>query len=162
MTAQNYQINPKVLLVTLQKDKFSYRRRPHPKTMDWATGYAVCDSCSMTDPGIQSHRGFGMQVDNGPEFCVGITMIKTNLLLRKRHSLPALIIRKWFRKSWATAFLYTYTRAYHGKIFGGFGRPGCKVASQRFAVTVGQFYQFGSFKTAPAADPPTTPRHYPR
>ena len=61
--AQKYQINPKYLLTLLQKEQ-SLITNPHPtvKTLGWATGYAVCDSCSMDNPYLQKYKGFYNQV----------------------------------------------------------------------------------------------------
>ncbi len=60
-----YKINPKYLLVLLQKEQ-SLITDPSPtqKQLDWATGYAVCDSCLMTDNEIQKYKGFYNQVTN--------------------------------------------------------------------------------------------------
>jgi hypothetical protein len=63
--AVRYQVNPKYLLVTLQKEQSLITDdSPTNKQLDWAAGYAVCDSCSMSDPRIQKHKGFGQQVDD--------------------------------------------------------------------------------------------------
>ncbi len=61
--AQTYQINPKYLLVLLQKEQ-SLITNPTPslKALDWACGYAICDDCSMTDSVLQEYRGFYKQV----------------------------------------------------------------------------------------------------
>lgn len=65
--AKEYSINPQYLLVLLQKEQSLIERRGNPsqKALDWATGYAVCDSCSLSDPSIQKYKGFGKQVDAG-------------------------------------------------------------------------------------------------
>lgn len=64
--AQNYQVNPQYILVLLQKEQgLIQMENPTEKRLSWATGYAVCDSCSMDDPRIQKYKGFGKQVDNG-------------------------------------------------------------------------------------------------
>jgi len=62
--ATRYQMNPKYLLVLLQKEQ-SLIEDPNPSQnqLDWATGYAVCDSCSKDDPLIQKFKGFAKQVD---------------------------------------------------------------------------------------------------
>lgn len=39
-------------------------KSPTQKQLDWATGYGVCDNCSMNDPAIQRWRGFGRQVNS--------------------------------------------------------------------------------------------------
>lgn len=57
-------INPKYLLVTLQKEQ-SLVEDPSP-TQDqyqWASGWGVCDSCSKSDPKIQKYKGFKNQVE---------------------------------------------------------------------------------------------------
>lgn len=58
-----YGINPKVLLVLLQKEQ-SLIENPSPTqyNYDWATGFARCDSCSANDPAVSAYKGFGMQV----------------------------------------------------------------------------------------------------
>lgn len=63
--SKQYKINPKYLLVLLQKEQ-SLITDPNPsqKQLDWATGYAVCDSCLMTDNEIQKYKGFYNQVTN--------------------------------------------------------------------------------------------------
>jgi hypothetical protein len=62
--AQAYKINPKWILTTLQKEQ-SLITNPSPSqyNLDWAMGYAVCDSCSVDDPQVQLFKGFGTQVD---------------------------------------------------------------------------------------------------
>lgn len=63
--AQQNGINPRFLLVLLQKEQ-SLVEDPDPtqKQYDWATGYGVCDSCSMSDTGIARWQGFGKQVNS--------------------------------------------------------------------------------------------------
>ncbi len=64
-SAQTHQINPKYLLVTLQKEQSLITDdTPSQRQLDWATGYAVCDSCSREDPKVAKHKGFGKQVDD--------------------------------------------------------------------------------------------------
>lgn len=64
-TAQNVGINPKFILVLIQKEQ-SLVEDPDPteKQLDWAAGYAVCDDCSTTDESIQRWSGFGKQVNS--------------------------------------------------------------------------------------------------
>ena len=58
-------INPKFLIVLLQKEQSLIEaKNPTQRQLDWATGYAVCDSCSMDDPAIQRWKGFGKQVNS--------------------------------------------------------------------------------------------------
>lgn len=64
-TAQQHNINPKFLLVLLQKEQSLVEDDdPTQKQLDWAAGYAVCDHCSMNDPVIQRWKGFGKQVNS--------------------------------------------------------------------------------------------------
>lgn len=112
--AQNYKISPKWILATLQKEQ-SLITNPLPSqyNLDWAMGYAVCDSCSVDDPQVQLFKGFGTQVDRAtwriryyyenPEkfnFRVGKLSLVDN-----RDVLP-------FNQ--ATANLYNYTPHIHG------------------------------------------------
>jgi hypothetical protein len=62
--AQTYQINPKLLLVMLQKEQSLIEdSAPEQKQYDWAMGYGVCDDCSMNDPALMVFKGFGAQID---------------------------------------------------------------------------------------------------
>lgn len=64
-SAQDFQINPKFLLALLQKEQSLVEHPlPQPNQYDWATGYAVCDSCTTTDPDLQKFKGFYNQVYN--------------------------------------------------------------------------------------------------
>lgn len=63
--AQTHNISPKFLLVLLQKEQSLIEDDdPTDRQLDWATGYAVCDSCSKDDPAIQRWKGFGKQVNS--------------------------------------------------------------------------------------------------
>lgn len=114
--AQNYKINPKFLLVTLQKEQsLVVDDAPTQKQLDWATGYAVCDSCSLSDPKVVKFKGFGLQVASS----AGIMRwyydnkdIKSYIL---KKDIPTFINQQQvIPQSWATAFLYTYTPHLHG------------------------------------------------
>lgn len=64
-SSQRYGINPKVLLVLVQKEQSLITDdSPTTKQLDWATGYGVCDSCSMSDPRLTRWQGFGKQVNS--------------------------------------------------------------------------------------------------
>jgi len=113
--AQTYQINPKYVLVTLQKEQsLITAQNPTQKQLDWAAGYAVCDSCSMDDPNIQKYKGFAKQVDN----TAGIIRWyyeNTDHPVVKQVNTPIKIDSQTITpQSWATAFLYTYTPHLHG------------------------------------------------
>lgn len=113
--AHEYQINPKFLLVTLQKEQSLITDdSPTQKQLDWAMGYAVCDSCSMSDPKIQKYKGFGKQVDNGAGIMrwyynnTGHSVVKKKDVTVNIDNVPVT------PQSWATAFMYTYTPHIHG------------------------------------------------
>lgn len=64
--AQRYKVCPKFILTMLQKEQglIQWNGIPPEKRLDWATGYAVCDGCSLSDPKVVKYKGFGKQVDN--------------------------------------------------------------------------------------------------
>ncbi|MCC6639128.1 hypothetical protein IT409_01055 [Candidatus Falkowbacteria bacterium] len=64
LSAHANKINPRWILVTLQKEQSLVLEQSSPiqDRLDWAMGYGVCDSCSKDDPGIQKFRGFAKQV----------------------------------------------------------------------------------------------------
>jgi len=113
--AKTYQINPKFLLVTLQKEQSLVTDdSPSQKQLDWATGYAVCDSCSMSDPDIQDHKGFGKQVDNAAGLMRWYYDNKNQGFVKKKDVPTIIDGTEVIPQSWATAFLYTYTPHFHG------------------------------------------------
>ena len=62
--AATWSISPKFLLTLLQREQ-SIVEDPAPTQgqFDWATGFAVCDSCSTDDPDVAAWRGFANQVE---------------------------------------------------------------------------------------------------
>lgn len=113
--AQNYQVNPKYLLVTLQKEQSLITDdTPTSKQLDWATGYAVCDSCSMSDPRLQKHKGFGKQVDDAAGIMRWYYDNRANPVVIKKDTPIRIDDLTVTPQSWATAFLYTYTPHLHG------------------------------------------------
>jgi hypothetical protein len=113
-------INPKVLIVLLQKEQSLIEETsPSQKALDWATGYAVCDNCSMSDPTIQRFKGFGKQVNSASlqfydymsnpqnySYKAGGTYTVANT------NKPSMIVQP---KTQATAALYNYTpHVYNG------------------------------------------------
>lgn len=115
-SAQRYRINPKFLLVTLQKEQsLITTKSPTQKQLDWATGYAICDSCSMNDPNLLKFKGFGKQVDNAAGLMRWYYDNRTTSGFIKQKDIPILINNTPVTPlSWATAFLYTYTPHLHG------------------------------------------------
>ncbi len=110
-SARNYQINPKYLLVKLQKEQsLVTSQNPTQRQLDWATGYGACDSCDTTDPRLEKYKGFGKQVDNA----AGIMRWYYENAGREQwikkpntsYTIDTTIITP---ANQATAFLYTYT-----------------------------------------------------
>ncbi len=119
-TAQNVGINPKFLLVLLQKEQSLIEDdEPTENQLDWATGYAVCDDCSKSDPKIQRWRGFGKQVNSAAlQFVEGYlediaTTGKTQGVYGP--NIPVKINNTTvIPENAATAALYAYTPHLHG------------------------------------------------
>jgi hypothetical protein len=63
--AQRYTINPKYIMVLLQKESGIVEGTPTQKLLDWATGYALCDRCQRTAPLAQKYKGLAKQIDAG-------------------------------------------------------------------------------------------------
>ncbi|MDO8509837.1 MAG: serine hydrolase, partial [bacterium] len=113
--AQAFQINPKFLLVTLQKEQSLVTDDfPTQKQLDWATGYAVCDSCSMSDPKVVKHKGFGKQVEDAAGIMRWYYNNNDKSYIKKKDVLTLIDKTDVIPGSWATAFLYTYTPHLHG------------------------------------------------
>lgn len=114
--AQSYEISPKVLLVTLQKEQSLITdTTPSQKQLDWATGYGVCDSCSMSDPNIQKYKGFANQVDYAAGWKRWFMDNVLTLSWAKQPGQTYLIdSREVTPNNIATAAFYTYTPHYNG------------------------------------------------
>jgi hypothetical protein len=112
--SQLYKISPKWVLATLQKEQ-SLITNPSPSqyNLDWAMGYAVCDSCSVDDPRVQRFKGFGTQIDRAtwriryytehPE--------EFNFHVGQLYNIDGLDVLIYNQ---ATANLYNYTPHIHG------------------------------------------------
>lgn len=114
--AQTYKISPKVLLVTLQKEQsLITTKTPTQKQLDWAAGYGVCDSCSLSDPNIQKYKGFATQVDYAAGWKRWYLDNVANLNWVKKPGQTYLIDTYQITPAnYATAGFYTYTPHYHG------------------------------------------------
>jgi hypothetical protein len=128
-------ISQKYLLVLLQKEQsLITSRTPSDYQLNWATGYAVCDSCSTEDPRVQKFKGFYKQVDWGARAFVNT---ETNQWGTPKGYLPSIAkigktISGWGPRipkvtldgitvtpaNAATAALYSYT-PWVGKYAGG-------------------------------------------
>lgn len=109
--AQTYKINPKYLLVKLQKEQSLITDdNPTQKQLDWATGYGICDACSMDDPKLQKYRGLGNQIDSAAGIMRWYYDNAPAQSWIKRSNTPYNIDGQTVVPvSQATAFLYTYT-----------------------------------------------------
>ncbi|MCX6780761.1 MAG: hypothetical protein NT003_01440 [Candidatus Magasanikbacteria bacterium] len=114
-TANEDQINPRYILAVLQKEQsLITSQNPTQKQLDWATGYGVCDACSLSDPSIQKFKGFAIQVRRSS----GIMRyyydnLQANWI--KRSGQQYLIDNQLITPlSNATGFLYTYTPHING------------------------------------------------
>ncbi len=118
--SQEAGINPKVLLVLLQKEQsLILDDNPTQKQLDWATGYAVCDGCSFNDTGVARFQGFGKQVNSAAlQFVEGyFADIGIHGVTQGKYG-PGVEIEidgeLITPKNAATASLYAYTPHFHG------------------------------------------------
>ncbi len=114
-TAIRYQINPKFLLVTLQKEQSLVTDdTPTQKQLDWATGYGVCDSCNLNGDTLLKYKGFGKQIDNAGGLIRWYYNNTDKSFVKKKDQNTSIDNQIIIPQSWATAFLYTYTPHLHG------------------------------------------------
>jgi len=118
--AQNYTLNPKFLLVLLQKEQSLVEDdNPTQNQLDWATGYAVCDSCAKDDPAIQRWKGFGKQINSAAaQFREGyLADIEASGSTQGKYG-PGIVMdidgTSVTPTNAATAALYAYTPHLHG------------------------------------------------
>lgn len=108
--AQLYTVNPRYLLVLLQKEQSLIERQiPTQKALDWAAGYAVCDSCSMDDPAIAKFKGFAKQIDNAAGSVRWWYEHQTHPSFKKVGQQYTFSNTPVTPQNFATGFLYTYT-----------------------------------------------------
>ncbi|NQU77709.1 hypothetical protein HQ544_03355 [Candidatus Falkowbacteria bacterium] len=116
--SQTYKINPKVLLVTLQKEQ-SLVENPNPSqyNYDWATGWAVCDGCNLSDPKVSKYKGFASQIDGaagGYDWYIDQFTAKKNTWLIWPDKATTIDGETVVPANMATAALYNYTPHMHG------------------------------------------------
>lgn len=118
--AQQHVINPRFLLVLLQKEQSAIEDTSlTQKQLDWATGYGVCDDCSLNDAGLSRWQGFGKQVNSAAaQFTEGyMADIQEKGVTSKVYG-PNLSVKIddtiVTPKNAATAALYAYTPHIHG------------------------------------------------
>ncbi|MEK7132358.1 MAG: hypothetical protein AAB833_02470 [Patescibacteria group bacterium] len=119
-SAKQNGLNPQVLLVLLQKEQsLISASQPTQKQLDWATGYGVCDSCSMNDPALARWQGFGKQVNSAAmQFTAGYLddIKKTGSTSGGFGPGISVVVNglKVTPVNAATAALYSYTPHLHG------------------------------------------------
>lgn len=111
--SQQYHINPKVLLVLLQKEQSLIEGAPSEYNLNWATGYAVCDSCRTNDPAIQQYMGFGNQVDRAA-YRLQYYAQNPHQFTFRHGNLYTIDNQDVMIYNQATASLYNYTPHIHG------------------------------------------------
>jgi len=121
MTARDYGINPKVILTTLQKEQSLIEnggKIPGSSALDWAMGYAICDSCSKSDPALQDYRGFFNQVKYGTAIfnkyyreVMNNGQTRNGFAPNKKSIIDGIAVTP---QNVATSLLYTYTPHIHG------------------------------------------------
>lgn len=118
--AINNGVNPRVIITLLQKEQSVITaQNPNQGQLDWAAGYAVCDSCSMDDPAIQRWRGFGRQVNSATlQFTEGYFKDIANRGAAVGKYGPGIAVSiggtEVIPENAATAALYAYTPHIHG------------------------------------------------
>ena len=100
-------VSPRFLLSLLQREQ-SLLTDPTPsaKQLDWATGFGVCDSCSMDDPTLSKYKGFANQVESA---AAGFRFFMDNEIMRRSGVETIIDGLKIIPETSATANLYNYT-----------------------------------------------------
>jgi len=101
------EVSPRLLLALLQREQ-SLMTDPSPsqRQLDWATGFGVCDSCSMDDPSLAKYKGFANQVEDA---AAGFKYFLENGGARKVGQATAIDGIPVTPVTNATACLYDYT-----------------------------------------------------
>jgi len=109
--AKEYTINPKYLLVKLQKEQsLITTTNPTQKQLDGATGYGITDGCGWSCDTYLNNKGFGKQVDSA----AGIIRwyydnVNIQPWIKKPNQTNIIDGQAISAQNYATAFLYTYT-----------------------------------------------------
>ncbi len=118
--ANAFDLNPRVLLVMLQKEQSLIKNKKVTKDqLDWAMGYSICDSCSKRDPRLKKYKGFAKQVFYAAERISESYLVD---LKKKGFTIAGIGPGKTTTidgelvvpKNAATAVLYTYTPHFEG------------------------------------------------
>ncbi len=112
--SQKNKINPKFLLVMLQKEQSLVEDdSPTQKQYDWAMGYGVCDACDINDSGLLIFKGFASQV-NMMASRNRWYIETTEGWLKKPGNTYSIDGHDVYINNQATANLYNYTPHIHG------------------------------------------------
>ncbi|HCC22532.1 TPA: hypothetical protein DEP86_03975, partial [Candidatus Uhrbacteria bacterium] len=114
--AKRYSINPKYVLVLMQKESGVIESTaPTAKRLEWATGYALCDGCYKSSDLAQKYKGFSKQIDAGAGWMDWYLTNATNFSYLKQPGITyALSGTQITPANLATAGLYSYTPHLHG------------------------------------------------
>lgn len=114
--AQEHKINPKYLLVKLQKEQgLITETNPSQKQLDGATGYGITDGCGWDCEMYKNNQGFGKQVDSAAGIIRWYYDNKNTADWIKKAGISYLVDNATIiPANDATAFLYTYTPHLHG------------------------------------------------
>jgi len=109
--AKRNKINPKYLLVKLQKEQSLITdKAPTKKALDGATGYGIDESCGWSCDIYLKNKGFGAQVDSAAAIMRWYYDNKsTNKWIKQKNGTYIIDGEFLTPKSDATGFLYTYT-----------------------------------------------------
>jgi hypothetical protein len=108
--AQEHKINPKFLLVMLQKEQSLVEDYdPRQYQFDWAMGYGVCDNCDPDDPALSKFKGFATQVDNAAGIQRWYIDNSSNGWLKAKGQVVTIDGKSVSIINQATANLYNYT-----------------------------------------------------
>ncbi len=113
-----HKINPKYLLVKLQKEQsLITETSPSQKQLDGATGYGITDGCGWDCEMYKNNQGFGRQVDSAAGIIRWYYDNKNANDWIKKAGISYLIDGQTIiPANDATAFLYTYTPHLHGNL----------------------------------------------
>ncbi|MGB0757869.1 MAG: hypothetical protein ACPGO5_05490 [Patescibacteria group bacterium] len=121
LIAGEYGINPKVILTKLQKEQSLIENgggAPSQDAIDWAMGYAICDSCSKSDPALQDFKGLFNQIKYGTAILKKYEreileqgQTRSGFAPGKASTVDGTLVTP---ANTATALLYTYTPHLHG------------------------------------------------
>ncbi len=114
--AQEHKINPKYILVKLQKEQsLITTANPSQKQLDGAAGYGITDGCGWDCEMYKNNQGFGKQVDSAAGIIRWYYNNKNTADWIKKAGISYLVDGTTIiPANDATAFLYTYTPHLHG------------------------------------------------